>query len=370
MKTRIAIALSFTGAFASALFACSSSSNGGTADACAAYAGAYVDYAQRCSGDVDPSRRDAIVSRYATLCRDALGLPGTGDVTSALNSCTSGLKSATCHESVNQIDGCDLDIRGTLGDGAACVSGGQCQSGDCTFTTQGPVGGDGGINTSCGTCKPALADGADCTSGGTCVTGDVCKYTFDSTTGAETGVCTKKPAPGDVGASCTSAAECKAPNHCDFTSSTVGDGTCAAPVASGGACETSNDCADGLACIRDATSATGTCGTAVAEGSACTSTDSCATGLACDPSTQKCVKIKFAAADAPCDGETILCSQGSCRETATSGDAGAAPAGVCPTIIADGQPCDDSSSSTSRCDDFASCIDGKCAYVPDATKCK
>ena len=361
MQFRFFSAVSISAAAACAVFACSSSSNsGGTSGACQSYANAYVAYAERCTGGLDPSQQAAVTSRYTQLCTGVLALPGTPDISGQLNTCAASLGNAPCNVSINQLDGCDIQATGTLADGTACAIGTECKSGDCKIDTSG-IGNDGGVST-CGTCAPAIADGADCTNGGTCVVGDTCKFaTQDGGTFA--GTCTKKAPPGDVGATCASASDCKSPNHCVFGTSETG--TCTAPVAAGGACDSNSDCDANLVCTGQTTR---TCGQPVAEGGACFSND-CAPGLACDTSTNKCTKIQFGAAGAACDGVTLRCSRGECKFMTTGGGGGGSGSatGACPTIIADGQPCD-SSSTTAECDELASCVQGTCVLVPAACK--
>lgn len=361
MNFRFLSAVTFAAAAASAALACSSNNDGGgTGGACQSYANALVAYEQRCTGDIDPSQQSAIAARYAQLCTGALSLPGVPDISSQLSTCASNLGSAACNASTNQVDGCDIETNGTLDDGAACAIGTECKSGDCQISTSG-LDDDGGAAPTCGKCKAAVADGADCSNGGVCVTGDTCVYS--SQDGGFSGVCQKKTAPGGAGATCTTADDCKSPNYCSFGTNETG--TCTAPAASGETCGSNNECAAGLVCTGQTSR---TCGQPVGEGGACFSGE-CAAGLACDYSSNTCAKIQFGAAGATCDGVTLRCSRGECKIAATSGgDGGSVPTtGVCPTIIADGQPCDDTSTTTT-CDEFASCVNGTCVLVPAACK--
>ncbi|MGH7285998.1 MAG: hypothetical protein ACRELY_31140 [Polyangiaceae bacterium] len=366
MKIRFVSAVSLAVATAGALFACKSSDNGGTAGACQSYGNALIAYQQRCGGNIDPSRQSEIAARYAQLCTGVLSLPGIPDLSAQLGTCASNLPNASCNESVDQVDGCDIETNGTLADGATCSISEQCQSGTCTLSG-GASSGDAG-SPLCGTCSPAIPDGADC-SNGNCVSGDVCNFN-NSGDGGFSAVCEKKPAPGGIGATCAQSSACTAPNHCEFAEGTE-SGTCTAPVASGGACTQSGECASGLVCTGQTTR---TCGPPVAEGGACTGSD-CASGLACDFSSLKCVKIRFAAAGAGCDENTVRCSQGNCviQEQPGGGTGGGTGtgslSGTCPTIVPDGQACSgSSSSSSSQCDDFANCYNGTCVLVPAACK--
>ena len=359
MKNKVIGFLSFGAVAASILAACSSSSSGGSAaaDACTDYANAIIGYEAKCEGIVDSSKTSDLSARYVTQCKSILALNGIGSLGSALSSCASALNGASCSTSFDQIDACQLDSQvGTLATGSPCFTDYQCSSGSCPRTAST----DGGADSDCGTCAAAIPDGGDCTNG-SCVQGDECDGEFGSD-GTLTYTCKPKTAPGDLGATCNSTGDCKAPNHCTFGSSDTG--TCSAPVASGGACESSEDCSTGLICIEGASSGTGeggnTCGAPKQVGDACTGYD-CDIGLTCDTaSTNKCVKVTFAAAGASCDGSTVLCSVGGCPVTSSD------TTGTCPTVIADGQACDSSDDSTT-CDSYAECVNGKCTLT--ATTC-
>jgi hypothetical protein len=131
------------------------------------------------------------------------------------------------------------------------------------------------------------------------------------------------------------------------------DAKCAARQTAGGACSTTSDCARNLYC-KDRV-----CTALAKEGEACGGQDiftSCESGLTC--SEGKCVRRTYAAPGQPC-GSTIRCEQGSCPFTGT-GQA------VCPTILADGAACNPAD-RTAVCDEFASCVDGKCVMSGTAT---
>ncbi|MEO8797233.1 MAG: hypothetical protein ABI551_05050, partial [Polyangiaceae bacterium] len=249
--------------------------------------------------------------------------------------------------------------------GEVCTDGLQCQSGSCdTTSTSSADSGASTENANCGTCVVAIADGADCGSGD-CVKGDICQDKPNSD-GSSSFTCVPKPAPGDVGADCNSSGGCKVPNHCAYDDSGTGSagGKCAAPVASGGACQSSYECTEGLICAADSSdpnSFSRKCSPAVKEGSTCKGGD-CDIGLTCDATTTKCTKYKFAAAGQPCNSSSILCSNGNCVESDSGGSGTGTSTGICPTILADGQACDESThnSGMSQCDFGASCDNGKC----------
>ncbi|MEO8798783.1 MAG: hypothetical protein ABI551_12925, partial [Polyangiaceae bacterium] len=200
MKNKIIGFLSLAVSTASVLAACSSSSNGGgsIADACTSYANAYVAYAQKCEGGLDPAKANDFAARFATLCTSELSLKGIPDLTGELSSCTSALQGASCSTNISQIDACQLDDKsGTLANGDVCTTDLQCQSGSCdTKSTSSADSGAGTENANCGKCAAAVADGADCSSGN-CVKGDVCQGKV-SADGTSAYTCVPKPVPGDV----------------------------------------------------------------------------------------------------------------------------------------------------------------------------
>ena len=350
---------------AASIGACSSSSNkaasgdggvGSSADSCSAYAAANNAYNTKCAGGVDPAHVSANDARFGTLC-DALeklnGVAPTFD--SAIGACAKAIGAADCNTSIDQIPECSTGIpNGTLAVGVACSTGLQCTSGGCSAGAQTADGG----SSNCGTCQAPVADGADC-SAAPCVTGDTCSLAFDGQSLTQT--CTKVNPPAAAGATCTSDTDCLGPNHCAFATQDAQTGTCAAPAASGGTCTSNQNCATPLVCTGSTTQA---CATAVAVGGACTASSDCTVGNACSTTTNKCVAVTYGAPGATCDGTLTLCSQGSCN-VPSSGDADAGPpaAGTCPTIIPDGQACDDTDASKT-CDDYASCVSNVCVLLP------
>lgn len=354
--------------FAASFAACSSSSSNGSTsgdggptssnDSCSKYAAANNAYTLKCSGGLDPARSAANASRFTTLC-DALeklnGISPTFD--SDIAACATAINAADCTTAVEQIPECSSGIpNGTLDTGAACSSGLQCASGGCSAGTQSADGG----SSDCGTCQAPVADGADCSSA-PCVTGETCSLSIDGSGNlAET--CTKQNPPAAVGGTCSSDSDCAAPNHCNFATADAQTGTCAAPGAAGATCDANQNCSTPLVCTG---SSAEVCTNPVAAGGACQASSDCAVGTACDTATSKCLATTYGKAGATCDGTITLCSQGQCNLPQSSGDdAGAAPTtGTCPTVIADGQACDDNDTSTT-CDDFAACTNSICTLLP------
>ncbi len=342
MRAQGTISLIFTAISISAIsVACSSSSSGsgGASSSCANYASAQIDQETRCEtmSPVSADERANYISRFNIICNDELNTPGTGITTAFLDGCVAALgKNPGCTVAIPEC----VEPPGTLAVGAACGSDDQCASTHCALTATSTA--DGGFSTSCGTCGATVADGAACQSGDACVAGDSC------TNGKCAANTTSSGGTGAVGAACQADSDCATPNHCDFTK-----GICAAPGTAGETCSASADCVSGLICNRS----TEQCGAPIASGGACTGGD-CAFGLGCDPSSLKCVTITFAAQGAACDDVAVLCDRGSCPVVDVR---------VCPTIIADGQPCGTVANTT--CDDFAECVNGTC-QIENPADCK
>jgi hypothetical protein len=348
MRLQTTISLIFMGFSVAAIsVACSSSSNGGSASSsCASYANAEIDQETRCglATPVSADERANYISRFNVVCNDAIGAPGSGITTAYLDACAAALgKIPGCTSAVPECN----DPAGTLAVGAACGSDDQCASTHCAITSSSSADAGASTTQNCGTCGATVADGAACQSGDVCVAGDSCT---NGTCAKET---TSSGGTGAIGSACQDDADCATPNHCNFT-----QGVCAAPGAAGSSCETASDCVSGLIC----NASTEQCEAPVANGGACTGGD-CASGLGCDSTSKKCTAITFAAQGAACDNDAVLCDRGDCP-IATSGGA----TRLCPTIIADGQACD-ASGTTTACDDFAECIAGTC-QVPNPADCK
>ena len=350
MTSRRSKVFCFVAGAALLVLGCKSSSDANGDSACTTYGKALISFRARCEGTVDPAQENALVARYAKLCQATIGLPGASpDLPSVLSACAAQIQGASCNTGYAQLDACAKMPEGSQANGSACASDLQCASGTCNMNASS--GGEAGAT--CGTCAPAIADGAACDQGGACVAGDTCIFSASGAT------CQKTPPLGDVGAACSTNDGCKAPNHCAIASGST-SGSCAAPVAGGGACVESTDCASGLICSGGNSR---TCNVPLGAGAACTGGD-CGVGFACDADLT-CHPVSFVAPGGTCDGDERFCSQGLCPidPSATGSD----PTGACPTIIADGQPCDPASTST-QCDAFAACVGGTCTLLPATCK--
>lgn len=313
--------------------ACSSPDSSAGGD-CSSYGAALVSYTRRCSTGSTSSYTDArwneYEARFQIACGSALSLPGTGINGTFLSKCANAMRGAACGTQTSDLPECDPPP-GSLADGAQCVSSEQCQSESCAKTTG-----------NCGTCQPRVAVGGACTSATRCVKDAYCDTTTSKC------VATTKSA---VGGPCDSAKgqSCDATGYCDYTTK-----ICKARAKAGEACGTAL-CESGLTCDYAGTKTCIAQKTA-AEGEACGGTTVCGSGLQC--TANKCVKINWVKPGGDCSAAGSRCEHGSCGSTSKK----------CPTVVADGGACGPTVPD-STCDDFASCIDGKCT-LPGQVVCK
>ena len=256
--------------------------------------------------------------RFRQFCLNQANLPGSTTTVDALETCARAYK-GDCASL------CGLPNVGTLPGGAPCNAGFdlQCQSGACE---QMPDAG----HSACGKCAATILAGQPCSltrSTGNCAPGSSC---------AASGTCV---AYGAAGAACSSSQLCDADSFCSSTSH-----TCVAKAAVGAACASDMECAHARPCVN------GACALPAAGGASCTPSgyaSPCGHGLTCDTATHRCVAPSVQPGGA-C-GPGLVCLTGSCL-----------PAGTCPTIVPDGQPCP--SGSAQVCDVEASCdFTGICA---------
>ena len=145
-------------------------------------------------------------------------------------------------------------------------------------------------------------------------------------------------------------------------------GKCAAPIASGGACvQSNNDCADGLVCTGTTLAHVRIAGHRRRNLQRQRLRSGIGVRLQQHQVRQDSVR---GSGRTRATTTRFAARRVTCVQQATGGGSGGGSgtlSGTCPTIIADGQPCT-GSSRTSQCDDFASCIEGKCVFVPAACK--
>jgi hypothetical protein len=286
---------------------------------------AYFDamYASGCSSSPPPASELArIKPRFRQQCTSVLLLPGNNVTVAALSGCATAV-AADCSV-YNQSQGPCRFSNGSRAGGATCLSGSQCQTGDCA-----------NAEYSCGTCEPVGTSmpGQPCT--GNCAAGSICS---DS-------VCVTQTF-GAVGASCDGvAANCSAGLVCNSALK-----KCAAPGAAGAPCLFTSDCKPGLSCPGNTAS---TCQGPGMLGATCAGDSDCGAGLACETTTHKCATLSWVGPGQTCDS-SHRCLVGSCV-----GAPGTTPGNACPTVIADGQPCVEQD-QTKTCDTFAECFGGVC----------
>lgn len=313
--------------------ACSSSDDSAGGD-CSSYGSALVSYMRRCSTGTgyEDARWNEYQTRFQVACGSALSLPGTGINGGFLSRCANALRGAACGTQTSDLPECDTPA-GTLADGAQCVSSDQCQSESCAKAT----------GSNCGTCQPRVPVGGACTTTTRCV-----KDAYCDTSSGKCVANTKSPVGGPCDS--TKGQSCDSTGYCDYATK-----TCKARAKAGEPCGAAL-CDTGLTCDYTGTK---TCiaPKTVGEGEACgTGATTCSTGLQC--SAGKCVKILWVKPGGDCSALGSRCEHGSCGATSKK----------CPTVVADGGACG-ATVPDSTCDDFASCIDGKCT-LPGQVVCK
>lgn len=322
-----------------ALFACSGSTaqigaaDGGTGDAAdaapaitidqaaAAAAAAYCNRAETCGPlFVSVTFGDAATcaSTFKGTLARAFAAAGVTETPEQLEACAAALPQVSCADlfSRKSTDACK-PVPGTLVDGAACASDGQCTSRRCRVAK----------NQVCGTCGAHGAPGAPCGVDDDC----------------------------DYGAKCLAAS-----------------GTCVAYGNESATCDASHPCRPDLGCVG------GVCGAASAPGVACASSDQCDQihGVFCNPLTKQCETATLARSGASCGlpgGHFAVCAGAGLLCTGVT-----APnyVGACMAPAAVGAACDTANGPACTPDAVCVCAasgDAGCTgvcTVADATKCK
>lgn len=185
------------------------------------------------------------------------------------------------------------------------------------------------------------------------------------------------------GTACNQPAQC-ASGYCRVPSA-GGCGVCGARSAQGGACESSFDCGDNLACLFDGAKNSGACVRSVGAGAACglgaicqaglfcgqdgtclatsKENDACATTDACDSdqglecgADGKCHQQPAAAPGTSCapnGGIDPVCTGGLCNTTSMK----------CEAYLTEGDPCD--ANASFLCELGLTCVAGKCSPPHD-----
>jgi hypothetical protein len=234
---------------------------------------------------------------YGTALCNGPEKPAAGLMPAMLSACNDEIVKSTCADFLaSALPSCRLT--GSRANGARCAFSKECQSGRC-------VGGDDG---QCGTC------------GGIASAGGACQRRRDC-------------APGLV---------CNSMN------------LCAPPIAMAGKCAGSSDCQKGFFCSGS------TCAPLATKGSDKCEPDGCDLDqeLICHDTKQVCVAVELARAGQECgtfENKVILCAAGTCPKPT-----GTATHGICPTVVAEGQPC----TAETLCAPSTSCSQGTCRKVP------
>lgn len=323
------------------------------AAACAEYADAHETAAQCTRADIVPAGQwqvplppaQARTRRlFEERCRTWLGAPGSGITPAVLHACSvhirrlcingyygAGVFSRARGEWGSALSLCELDIPGTLPDGAACGDSSQCAGGLCdksyAWGTYAPA---------CGTCVSRSPVGELCVPYG-CAAGGVCPGCKGE--GCSVGFrCVPAPRAAE-GEDCTRY-PCAPGLRCDEMTTR----TCTAPGLPGAACREHSYCRFGW--CED-----GVCSDQRGEGGKCSDSLQCRPGLACERSV--CVpptapEWEGVPLGGTCDNgrDAFRCREGECRGS------------TCVARARLGEPCDGDSSCVDR--PFLECLDGRC----------
>jgi hypothetical protein len=188
--------------------------------------------------------------RQAIICAKSPAVPGVTMVAATQAACIQARSALSCEDYFNDVPVAACDFKGTGATGAACISGLQCQTGNCVLLA----------GQTCGACAAYLPSGAACNGSVDCAPGLSC------------------------------------------VTSAAGAGICAAFAKAGAACNDDDNCGYGLLCGIESKKCVPWLTTA---GAACTMADDLCSnvlGFKCDPAMLKCVPLKFAATGETCDG--------------------------------------------------------------------
>jgi hypothetical protein len=366
------VSMGLVGAFAGAVMACggSTTSGGSGGGACGAYFDAFNSYYAHCDKTFASGQPLGTRERFVDFCETQGAAPGvTGnDYDGAFQSCASAFSSATSACAESPIIPTCAPSAGTLADGAACGADAQCESAFCKGggqTTTVSSNGSAVTTYGCGTCAERIAVGQTCNAdfGDTCVDGADCLFQPGK---SPPSICVARTAPVTQGGSCAGlTSNCDTGLVCDPLTL-----KCVPLAAAGASCDTTGDCQSDLVCTGAdfAKGVKGTCGAGADVGAACSTTavdSGCNRNLECARSTKTCAVFAFVAPGQPCDNVATQCTTGACN---LPGDASGGGMGTCPTILADGAPCD-ATRSDRVCDTYSTCVNGSCRLF-DPGSCK
>lgn len=324
-----------TATIAAVLVACSTSSGGGSDASASTPCGDYFDALLLGACDTGPTLPDDEMARdrarFETVCHASLALPGSTVTEAQLEACAQAIHAEGCTGRPGVPAACLFT--GTLAAGSVCNEAFQCQSGLCFVSA--PAGDSGtGAPDGCGKCEAVASVGQSC-AGTTCAQGTVCDPTKMPSTCATV-------TSGGAGAACNGATTvCDVGTFCDVTTMAC---TQAYPV--GQACNASAEC------IAPATCRAKKCTAPSQSGGGCYVDTDCIAGLGCSMA-QTCGAVTWASAGQPC-GDLARCLVGACSS-----------AGMCPTVVADGQPCPTDDGHT--CDSLSLCVGGVCTLEDTVT---
>jgi hypothetical protein len=364
------VAIGFVGVVVGAVTAC----GGATAPtplgggACGAYWDALQSYYGHCNTLFASGPPLGARQRFVDFCETQGAAPGVigNDYDSTFDTCANAVTNATSTCADFQFVPMCAPSAGALADGAACGADAQCQSAFCKGggeTTILATNGSGTTNYNCGVCALRIPIGKACNTdaGDKCVDGADCVFQVGK---LPQYICVATPPPVQQGGDCASltSGSCDVNLVCDPIKL-----TCVPAAAAGASCDTTGDCLTDLVCVGAdfVKGVKGTCGAGANVGAPCSTTavdSGCNRNLACAPSTKTCAVFGFAAQGQPCDNVATQCRTGFCNLPSIGGT------GTCPTILADGAPCDATRNDQS-CDTYSTCLNGRCQLFDPGT-CK
>jgi hypothetical protein len=295
----------------------------------------------RCVKDaVAPATLSSARTRYVASCVSALGLTGATRAADEVEACAKAVEAEACGVFPDFLPGC-AQKPGTLGEGATCNVGAQCQSGVCD------LGGAVGKPKGCGVCSIPPAEGERCDA-----ERPLCAFGMGCVgTSAQSTTC-KRVRYVDANATCNGVdLQCRPDAVCAQVQGSP-SATCLPRAAAGQPCSEDAFCNEETFCKSD----TAKCTSRGKAGDACDSVTPCLKGFGCDKTTNKCAPLTFAAPGESCGG-SVACLEGVC------GQGTGAP--TCPPVVEDGKGCLERAHMTCRAP--AACVNDACVMPTTAT---